>query len=106
MQRTCSRTHWRMSVGGPLYNSDVVLYLISIFLAVILVILYCFYFTLSYPLPYPSSDCSARTVEAKIQVLTVGYWPTYPAVAFSLPPVLQASQDHFAAFYTEKYQGE
>ena len=53
-----------------------------------------------------SSAHSSRPVEAKIQVLTVGYWPTYPAVAFPLPPVLQASQDHFAAFYTEKYQGE
>jgi cullin-4 len=47
----------------------------------------------------------STAVDTEIQILTTGFWPTYPKLAVSLPPELVRQRDHFLAFYNEKYQG-
>jgi cullin 4 len=44
-------------------------------------------------------------VDTEIQILTTGFWPTYPKLAVNLPLELARQRDQFAVFYNEKYQG-
>jgi cullin-4 len=39
------------------------------------------------------------------QVLTVGYWPTYPSIALSLPLEVAQQKQQFEAFYSVRYTG-
>mmetsp|Transcript_2995 Transcript_2995/g.4280 ORF Transcript_2995/g.4280 Transcript_2995/m.4280 type:complete len:759 (-) Transcript_2995:246-2522(-) len=49
---------------------------------------------------------SANSVEMAVQVLTTGYWPTYPPMAqLKLPSELVYHQERFRKYYTSKYQG-
>jgi len=44
-------------------------------------------------------------VETHFQVLTTGFWPSYPVFEVIVPPVLRAQQEGFLAFYAAKFQG-
>ncbi|CAG0888346.1 unnamed protein product, partial [Cyprideis torosa] len=44
-------------------------------------------------------------IEMTVNVLTMGYWPTYPHVAVNLPPELIAYQDVFSKFFYSKHSG-
>ena len=50
------------------------------------------------------SPCGAP-FEMTVQVLTTGYWPTYPSTEVSLPPALDMRQSAFTEFYLAKYHG-
>lgn len=44
--------------------------------------------------------------EMVVQVLTQGFWPSYPEMAsLIVPPALAAHQAHFNEYYSKKYQG-
>uniref|UniRef100_A0A7S3XVG8 Cullin family profile domain-containing protein n=2 Tax=Heterosigma akashiwo TaxID=2829 RepID=A0A7S3XVG8_HETAK len=47
----------------------------------------------------------ARPLEMAAQVLTTGYWPTYPPMELRLPPEIVFYQERFRNYYTNKYQG-
>lgn len=44
-------------------------------------------------------------VDTDIQILTTGFWPTYPKVSLNLPLELVQQRDKFSEFYNQKYQG-
>lgn len=43
--------------------------------------------------------------DTTVQVLTTGYWPTYPSMEVKLPASVAAKRDHFSEFYLSKYHG-
>ncbi|KFM25773.1 Cullin-4 [Auxenochlorella protothecoides] len=47
----------------------------------------------------------AAVQEMGVHVLTLGFWPSYPADECSLPEVLTASQQTFKDFYLKKHSG-
>jgi cullin-4 len=54
--------------------------------------------------PPPSS--SRSNIDSHFQLLTTGYWPSYPSTnSLIVPPELQHIMEHFNTFYTAKYQG-
>ncbi|KPJ10236.1 Cullin-4A [Papilio machaon] len=44
-------------------------------------------------------------LELSVYILTMGFWPTYPAGEVRLPAELTRHQDHFAKFYLAKHSG-
>lgn len=44
-------------------------------------------------------------VDLSVQVLTSGFWPTYPMVDLNLPPGIAAAQKTFADYYLTKHSG-
>lgn len=48
---------------------------------------------------------SPRSLEASYQVLTTGFWPSYPTLEVTVPAEIQAHQDQFSQYYASKYQG-
>lgn len=44
-------------------------------------------------------------LELSVYILTMGFWPTYPAGEVRLPGELTRHQDHFAKFYLAKHSG-
>lgn len=44
-------------------------------------------------------------IETEIQILTTGFWPSYPKLSINLPPELMDQQKKFSVFYDKKYQG-
>jgi len=46
-----------------------------------------------------------KTVDAKVFVLTTGFWPPYPAQMCVLPPQLNSFCQVFEQFYRERYNG-
>jgi cullin-4 len=51
-----------------------------------------------------ATSTSAR-LETTVQVLSMGFWPTFPDSLVQLPPLLAAEQDKFKNFYVSKRQG-
>jgi len=51
------------------------------------------------------SQAQFRGVDMSVQVLTTGYWPTYPPMDIKLPAELAYHQERFRSYYTSKYQG-
>ena len=51
------------------------------------------------------SKVEAAGVELYVNVLTAGYWPTYPTVEVSLPPEMDALQGLFRDHYLGKHGG-
>lgn len=47
----------------------------------------------------------ADDLELSVHILTMGFWPTYPAVDARLPPSLARHQHAFASFYLGKHSG-
>merc|ERR1711907_552121 len=47
----------------------------------------------------------AHGIELNVNVLTTGYWPTYPPVDVNLPPELGRYQEIFKSFYLSKHSG-
>ena len=45
------------------------------------------------------------SVDLTVNVLTMGYWPTYPAVEVNLPKELLRYQEIFKKFYLGKHSG-
>ena len=43
--------------------------------------------------------------EMNVQVLTCGYWPTYPVVDAQLPEEVAQCQEVFKDFYLQKHHG-
>ena len=52
-----------------------------------------------------SIDGDASGPDTTVQVLTTGYWPTYPSMEVKLPASVAAKRDHFSEFYLSKYHG-
>mmetsp|Transcript_6817 Transcript_6817/g.11308 ORF Transcript_6817/g.11308 Transcript_6817/m.11308 type:complete len:677 (+) Transcript_6817:301-2331(+) len=52
-----------------------------------------------------SKAANLPEVDTEIQILTTGFWPTYPKVSVNLPSELVQLRDHFSVFYNDKYQG-
>jgi cullin-4 len=44
-------------------------------------------------------------IELSVNVLTTGYWPTYPPVKVNLPPELSEYQEIFKSYYLSKHSG-
>jgi len=47
----------------------------------------------------------AQDVEADVQVLTTGFWPSYPKTESVLPPLISEHISKFEEYYGTKYQG-
>jgi len=55
---------------------------------------------------HPMSSSSRSNIDSHFQVLTTGYWPSYPSTNdLVIPSELQHIMEHFNTFYTAKYQG-
>lgn len=55
---------------------------------------------------FKRSDKAAKdNVDMDVDVLTTGYWPSQNVPPCTLPPQVQASIDHFSAFYLGKHTG-
>ena len=52
-----------------------------------------------------SSPAVSKHIDTEIQILTTGFWPTYPKTTLNLPAELASERDKFATFYNDKYQG-
>ena len=46
-----------------------------------------------------------KGVDFSVQVLTYGFWPTYPTMEVTLPPMLSGCQETFKQFYLDKHNG-
>lgn len=44
-------------------------------------------------------------IDLSVQVLTSGFWPTYPMLDLNLPPGVAAAQQIFSKFYLKKHSG-
>mmetsp|Transcript_36103 Transcript_36103/g.62450 ORF Transcript_36103/g.62450 Transcript_36103/m.62450 type:complete len:709 (+) Transcript_36103:68-2194(+) len=53
-----------------------------------------------------SASLSELAETPKVQVLTLGFWPSQQPRPVNLPPVLASAQSHFEAFYQEKHAGK
>lgn len=47
----------------------------------------------------------APSLDLTVSVLTMGYWPSYPAQEVALPPAMVQYQDLFRRFYLGKHSG-
>jgi len=45
------------------------------------------------------------TIDLTVNILTMGYWPTYPNVEVNLPKEMVELQDVFNKFYLGKHSG-
>lgn len=66
---------------------------------------FCFLF---HSLQYASNlqnELSASNLDLTVSILTMGYWPTYPAMEVTLPAEMVQYQDVFNKFYLGKHSG-
>lgn len=53
----------------------------------------------------PFASRIPKEVDMSVQVLTSGYWPTYPVSECRLPAIVAEAQEVFREFYTSKHSG-
>lgn len=63
----------------------------------------CFHFNFQYT-AYLKSDLDA-SIDLTVNILTMGYWPTYPIVEVNLPKEMVQFQEIFNKFYLGKHSG-
>uniref|UniRef100_H2ZFL9 Cullin-4 n=1 Tax=Ciona savignyi TaxID=51511 RepID=H2ZFL9_CIOSA len=50
-------------------------------------------------------ESKTSSIDMNVNILTMGYWPTYPPMEIRLPPYLVKLQDGFKDFYLSKHSG-
>ena len=53
----------------------------------------------------PALVTAAEPIDMSVNVLTQGYWPSYPAITVRLPEQLHRQQELFSRFYLSKHSG-
>ncbi|CAG8562028.1 588_t:CDS:10 [Paraglomus occultum] len=51
------------------------------------------------------SELKETRIDLSVNVLTQGFWPTYPPAPLTLPPHMARAQEVFKAFYLSKHNG-
>lgn len=51
------------------------------------------------------ADLAPVPIDMSVNVLTQGYWPSYPAITVRLPEQLHRQQELFSRFYLSKHSG-
>lgn len=52
-----------------------------------------------------SENKDLQSIDLTVNILTMGFWPTYPVVEVTLPPELLQYQSVFNKFYLAKHSG-
>jgi len=52
-----------------------------------------------------NSEKDLQSIDLTVNILTMGYWPTYPVMEVTMPVQLIKLQNHFNKFYLAKHSG-